>query len=63
MVDTKEKVSIARADEGKYEGDGLRTQIVYRDLGVREATGGRYNAHIMRTGSCRARNRDQPSQA
>ena len=51
MVDTKEKVSIARADEGKYEGDGLRTQIVYRDLGVREATGGRYNAHIMRTGT------------
>ena len=51
MVDTKQQFSIARADEGKYESDGLRTQIVYRDLGVREATGGRYNAHIMRTGT------------
>ena len=51
MANTKQKVSIARGDEGKYEGDGLRNQIVYRDLGVREATGGRYNAHIMRNGT------------
>ena len=49
MVDTKKKVSISRGDEAKYESDGLREQIVYRDLGVREATGGRYDAHIMRS--------------
>ena len=51
MVDTKQKVYISRAADAKFEGDGLREQVVYRDLGVREATGGRYNAHVIRTGT------------
>lgn len=50
MVDTKEKACITRAADAKYEVEGLREQIVYRDLGVRAATGGAYNAHIMRNG-------------
>ena len=51
MVDAKPKVCVTRASEAKFEGDGLREQIVYRDLGVRAATGGRFNAHIMRSGA------------
>ncbi len=48
MVETKETVSITRADDTNFESGGLLEEIVYRDLGVREATGGRYSAHIMR---------------
>ena len=42
----------------KYSGDGkftpgLRTYLEYRDLGVREATGGQYHAHVIRpAGPC-----------
>ena len=51
MVGTKERVCITRGGDAKYESDGLREQVVYRDLDVREATGGRYHAHIIRTGT------------
>jgi len=51
MVDSKPGVCIARAAGANFAGDGLREQIVYRDLGVRNATGGRFNAHIMRSGT------------
>ncbi len=49
MADTRHEVSIARADDASFEDLGRRTQLAYRDLGVRAATGGRYHAHIMRT--------------
>ncbi len=51
MVDTTRKVCIARAADAKFEDVGRRVQLEYRDLGVREATGGRYDAHVLRTGT------------
>ncbi len=51
MVDTTPKVCIARAADAKFEDVGRRVQLEYRDLGVREATGGRYDAHVLRTGT------------
>ena len=50
MVDTKQMVCISRAAGAKFEDIGRRLQLEYRDLGVRQATGGRFNAHILRTG-------------
>ncbi|MDH3666912.1 MAG: cupin domain-containing protein [Paracoccaceae bacterium] len=40
--------TIAHADEGKFEGQGLRAFFEYRQLGIREATGGKYGAHVIR---------------
>lgn len=40
--------SIAHADEGKFEGAGLRPFFEYRDLGIRDATHGAYGAHVIR---------------
>jgi mannose-6-phosphate isomerase-like protein (cupin superfamily) len=51
MANSKQKVCITRGANATFQGDGLRQQIVYRDLGIRDATAGRFNAHIMRTGS------------
>ncbi|MDF1728955.1 MAG: cupin domain-containing protein, partial [Sulfitobacter sp.] len=36
------------ADDGKFEGQGLRPFFEYRDLGIQQATGGRYGAHVIR---------------
>ena len=40
--------TIAHADEGKFEGQGLRAFFESRPLGIREATGGKYGAHVIR---------------
>ena len=40
--------SVAHADEGRFEGQGLRAFFEYRKLGITEATGGRYGAHVIR---------------
>ena len=40
--------TIAHADEGRFEGQGLRAFFEYRRLGIAEATGGRYGAHVIR---------------
>ena len=40
--------TIAHADDGKFEGQGLRAFFEYRQLGIREATQGRYGAHVIR---------------
>ena len=50
MADTRHDVSIARADGAEFHDVGRRAQLEYRDLGVREATGGRHAANVMRTG-------------
>ncbi|WP_233270492.1 cupin domain-containing protein [Chachezhania sediminis] len=39
--------TVAHADDGKFTG-GLRAFFEYRDLGVRDATQGRYGAHVIR---------------
>lgn len=40
--------SLVRADDAAFAGDGLRPQFVYRDLGIKGATGGRAGAHVIR---------------
>lgn len=40
--------TIAHADDGRFEGAGLRPFFEYRDLGIREATKGAYGAHVIR---------------
>ena len=40
--------TIAHADDGKFEGQGLRAFFEYRPLGIAEATGGKYGAHVIR---------------
>jgi mannose-6-phosphate isomerase-like protein (cupin superfamily) len=44
----KQRFSARHAEDGAFEGGGLRTQFVYKDLGIRAATGGRYHAHIVK---------------
>ncbi len=51
MADAKHKFCISRAEDAEFEDVGRRAQLVYRDLGVREATGGRYDARVLRTGT------------
>ena len=40
--------SVAHADDGKFEGQGLRAFFEYRQLGIAEATGGEFGAHVIR---------------
>lgn len=40
--------TICHADEGKFEGAGLRAFFEYRDLGIKGATGGKFGAHVIR---------------
>lgn len=40
--------TISHADHGKFEGEGLRAFFEYRDLGISKATGGKFNAHVIR---------------
>ena len=47
MNHTPQKFCTARADDAQWT-QGLRKFFEYRDLGISEATGGRYNAHVIR---------------
>lgn len=40
--------TISHADDGKFEGRGLRAFFEYRQLGIAEATGGKFGAHVIR---------------
>ncbi|WP_299862181.1 cupin domain-containing protein [uncultured Roseobacter sp.] len=40
--------TITHADDGKFEGAGLRPFFEYRDLGIKEATQGKFGAHVIR---------------
>ena len=40
--------TIAHADSGDFEGAGLRPFFEYRQLGIKEATEGKYGAHVIR---------------
>ena len=40
--------TVAHADDGKFEGRGLRAFFEYRQLGISEATQGKYGAHVIR---------------
>ena len=39
---------ISHADDGQFRGAGLRAFFEYRDLGIKDATGGAYGAHVIR---------------
>ena len=43
-----QKFHISRAKDSRFADDGLRTFFSYRDLGISDATGGRYHAHLIR---------------
>jgi quercetin dioxygenase-like cupin family protein len=43
--------SVSHAGEDDFRHDGLRPFFEYRDLGIRGATGGRFNAHVIRARS------------
>ena len=43
----KQKLLVSHTENTHFEGGGLRPQFVYRELGVSEATGGDYNAHVI----------------
>jgi len=40
--------TISHADNGVFEGAGLRPFFEYRQLGIREVTGGKFGAHVIR---------------
>ena len=40
------KFSISRAADSEFKGDGLRAFLEYRDLGIKDATGGRWRASV-----------------
>jgi quercetin dioxygenase-like cupin family protein len=40
--------TIAHADDGKFEGRGLRAFFEYRELGIAGATQGKFGAHVIR---------------
>ncbi|UEM23117.1 cupin domain-containing protein [Skermanella mucosa] len=42
------KFSVSHADESDFAHDGLRSFFEYRDLAIKEATAGRFNAHVIR---------------
>src|SRR5260221_12395358 len=43
------KLSRSRGKTARFEDGGLRSFCVYRDLGNKEATGGRAMAHVIRS--------------
>lgn len=40
--------TVAHADDGKFVGEGLRAFFEYRDLGIKDATKGKFGAHVIR---------------
>ena len=40
--------TITHADDRPFEGAGLRSFFEYAQLGIREATGGEFGAHVIR---------------
>ena len=47
MSESKQKFSASHAKDAVYK-TGLRSFLEYRDLGIAEATHGKYHAHIVR---------------
>lgn len=40
--------SVSHADDSPFVGEGLRAFFQYRDLGMKDATQGRFGAHVIR---------------
>ena len=47
----KQSFSLSRAKGAKFRTDGLRAFFEYRDLGIKDATQGRFNAEVIRAGT------------
>lgn len=45
------RFAVSHARDASFRAEGLRGFFEYRDLGIREATGGRVNAHVIRARS------------
>lgn len=43
-----EGFSVSHLKDGRFESEGLRAFFEYRDLGIREATAGRFGAQVIR---------------
>jgi len=41
-------VVVSQPRDRDFKTDGLRPYFVYRDLGIKKATGGRFGAHVIR---------------
>ncbi len=39
---------VSHADHGEFVGHGLRAFFEYRDLGIKDATSGKFGAHVIR---------------
>lgn len=48
MPDQQQSFTVSRAKEAQFSHEGLRTFFEYRDLGIAAATGGRFQAHVIR---------------
>jgi quercetin dioxygenase-like cupin family protein len=48
LENTKQKFVVRHYSENDFKGGGLRGEAQYRDLGVAEATNGRFTAHVAR---------------
>jgi quercetin dioxygenase-like cupin family protein len=44
----KTEFSVSHLKDSRFESEGLRPFFEYRDLGIKEATGGRVGAHVIR---------------
>ena len=42
------KLSIVHAKDAEFVVNGLRSQFVYRDLAIKDATAGRFHAHVIK---------------
>lgn len=47
MSDATQRFSVSRAEDAVYK-TGLRSFMEYRDLGIEQATHGRFRAHVIR---------------
>ncbi|WP_290662030.1 cupin domain-containing protein [Aquabacterium sp.] len=45
-----QKFHVTHLADSKFEGNGLRPYVVYRDLGTKDATGGLVDAHVNARG-------------
>ena len=45
---TKKSLIVVHSDNGSFQTDGLRAFFEYRDLGIKDATQGKFAAHVIR---------------
>ena len=48
IPETPQRFHVGRAEGAVFDPKGLRSFFAYRDLGIAEATAGRFHAHVIR---------------